>query len=57
MDAYLPRLMEAGQSAGSPFYLAVAQANRAWASAQPETIWPMRWHWNDGVSLKQLGWM
>ena len=34
VDAYLPRLVEAGQNAGSPFYLAVAQANRAWASAQ-----------------------
>lgn len=30
VDASLLRLLEAGQSAGSPFYLAVCQANRAW---------------------------
>lgn len=30
VGASLPRLLEAGQTAGSPFYLAVAQANRAW---------------------------
>lgn len=30
MDLYLPRLAAAGQTAGSPFYQAVFQANTAW---------------------------
>jgi hypothetical protein len=30
VGAYLPRLLEAGQSTGSPYYLAVVHANRAW---------------------------
>ncbi|GIK40907.1 MAG: transcriptional activator [Chloroflexota bacterium] len=30
VGAYLPRLVEAGQTVGTPFYMAVSQANTAW---------------------------